>query len=284
MAELDGKERDALEEGQFAVPSKGKLPIHDAEHVKLAWDMVDRTRGLTAAERSAARRHILEAAGRYGVDTSAWSKQEMTDTTVAAFEVLTDAVEASSTPMRVRFRATRTNVRNANNRIYPDAVMEDAVERANAQYVLPGRMIGESPHPKPVQAANSKTIFDTRIENSVIKVTRLFKEGNEVYCDAEVLETAKGRDLKALVAQQAWPGISMRALGDSVRREVDGVMVDVATYLDIQSFDVVMNPATDGCGALAVLTDSEIEAMLDDHVSCCPRCGEPLAPMDPDQD
>jgi Prohead core protein serine protease len=209
---------------------------------------------------------------------------EMTDTAVAPVEILTDAVEGQSGPMIVRFRATRVNVLNENNRVYPDAVMVDAVERANAAYVKPGRMIGESPHPKAVKAPSGKIVFDTKLENSVIKVTRLFKDGADVFLDAEVLDTAKGRDLQALLKQQAWPGISMRALGDSVRREVNGVMADVATYLDIQSFDVVMNPATDGCGALAVLTDSQLESLLDAPTYCCPDCACAMVEMDPDND
>lgn len=73
-ARLDKKERDALSDDHFAVPGKRKLPIHDERHTKLAWDMVDRTHGLTPDEKREARRRILKRAGELGVDTKDWNK------------------------------------------------------------------------------------------------------------------------------------------------------------------------------------------------------------------
>ncbi len=289
MADLKATQRNALAAEEFAVPGKRKLPIHDAAHVQLAWDMMDRTKGLTSSERSAARRKILAAAKTLGVDTSDWSKTEMVDMVVSSVEVITDATEeAPDAPMVVRFCGTKVSVVNENNRLYPDPVMTDAVERAIENYVTPGRMVGESPHPKAMKAASGKVVFDTKLENSVILVQRLFKENGAVFLDAEVLETAKGKDLKALIKQGVKPGISMRALGDSVQRIISGVAVEVATFLDIQSFDVVMNPATDGCGALAVLTDSQLEQIFEDGIQisapACPQCGGKLEPQSPDDD
>lgn len=71
---LSKEQRDALPAEHFAVPGKRKLPIHDATHVRLAWDMVDRTQGLTDGERSEARAHILRRAKELGVDTKNWEK------------------------------------------------------------------------------------------------------------------------------------------------------------------------------------------------------------------
>lgn len=50
MANLDKSAREALPDSDFAVPGKRKLPIHDATHATLAWDMVDRTSGLSSDE------------------------------------------------------------------------------------------------------------------------------------------------------------------------------------------------------------------------------------------
>lgn len=69
---LSVKERDALPAEHFAVPGKRELPIHDATHTRLAWDMVDRTHGLTSEERSEARRRILHRAKELGIDTKTW--------------------------------------------------------------------------------------------------------------------------------------------------------------------------------------------------------------------
>ncbi len=71
-AALDAEQRNKLDADQFAVPGKREMPIHDAEHVKLAWDMVDRTQGLSEAERAEARRRILAKAKSLGLDTQGW--------------------------------------------------------------------------------------------------------------------------------------------------------------------------------------------------------------------
>lgn len=287
MANLKAKQRNAMKDESFAVPSKRKLPIHDATHIKLAWDMVDKTKGLTAAERTSARKKILAAAKKADVDTSSWDKKAMTDMVVAKAQVLTDATKENG-PMVVRFKATEVNSVNDNLRMYPDPVMVDGVERANSNYVTPGRMVGESPHPKHFKGANGKIVFDTKLENSVINGKKLFMDNGTVFLDAEILETAKGKDLKALISQGVPVGISMRALGDSVERIIDGRTVNVATYLDIQSFDVVMNPATDGCGVVQVLTDSQIDQIIEDGIQIanpsCPTCGAQLEAQKPDDD
>lgn len=288
MADLKEAERDKLKDSEFAVPGKRALPVNDATHTKLAWDMVDKTKGLSTTERATARRKILATAKKQGVDTSSWNKQEMSDTIVAQVRVLTDAAEGQKGPMVARFKATQVNVVNDNNRLYPDAVMTDAVERSKATYVDPGKMIGETPHPKAIKAASGKVVFDTKLENSVIKGKNLFMDNGEVFLDAEILETAKGKDLKALIKQGVPVGISMRAIGDSVKRVINGVSVDVATFLDIQSFDIVMNPATEGCGVVKVLTDSQIEQIIEDGIQlstpCCPHCSKELEIQDPDND
>lgn len=76
MADLTKEERDALADGDFAVPGKRELPMHDERHVKLAWDMVDRTQGLTPEERKTARSRILHKAKELGVDTKTWTRPD----------------------------------------------------------------------------------------------------------------------------------------------------------------------------------------------------------------
>jgi hypothetical protein len=76
MATLTQEERDALPESDFAVPGKRELPIHDEHHVKLAWDMVERTEDLTPEEKESARSRILDRAKKLGIDTKEWKKTE----------------------------------------------------------------------------------------------------------------------------------------------------------------------------------------------------------------
>ena len=65
---------DGLAPDDYAVPGKQRLPIKDATHTRLAWDMVDRTEGLSSEERAIARRRILARARELGIDTSGWEK------------------------------------------------------------------------------------------------------------------------------------------------------------------------------------------------------------------
>jgi hypothetical protein len=47
---LTDEQRAQLADSDFAVPGKRKLPLHDEEHARLAWDMLDRTHGLSPSE------------------------------------------------------------------------------------------------------------------------------------------------------------------------------------------------------------------------------------------
>ena len=68
--------RSKLRPEDYAVPAKEKLPFRntpdDVAHTRLAWDMVDRTKGLSDEERSEARKRILERAKELGIDTKNW--------------------------------------------------------------------------------------------------------------------------------------------------------------------------------------------------------------------
>ncbi|HEY1772435.1 MAG TPA: DUF6582 domain-containing protein [Gammaproteobacteria bacterium] len=72
MAKLTTEQRKALPESDFAVPETRDLPMHDQDHVKMAWNMVDKTKDLSDVQRTEARRRILERAKSLGIDTSDW--------------------------------------------------------------------------------------------------------------------------------------------------------------------------------------------------------------------
>lgn len=71
---LTKQQRNDLPADDFAVPGKRKLPMHDKEHASLAWDMVERTQGLSETERATARVRILRRAKELGIDTANWEK------------------------------------------------------------------------------------------------------------------------------------------------------------------------------------------------------------------
>ena len=73
---LTKEQRDALPDSEFAVPGKRALPIHDKDHVRMAWSMLDHTKDLTDSEKSEAKRRILKKAESLGMDTSGWGAHQ----------------------------------------------------------------------------------------------------------------------------------------------------------------------------------------------------------------
>ena len=68
LAKLDTAAREKIPSEKFAVPGKRKLPIHDCAHVRNAMARFNQTQGLTSAEKAAARRRILAAAKKCGIE------------------------------------------------------------------------------------------------------------------------------------------------------------------------------------------------------------------------
>jgi len=71
MAELDSQDREKLRSTQFAyVDSEGgeHLPINDASHVRNAMARFNQTEFQSKAAKERARRKILTAAKRYGIE------------------------------------------------------------------------------------------------------------------------------------------------------------------------------------------------------------------------
>ena len=73
---LTKEQRDALPDSDFAVPGKRALPIHDRDHVRMAWSMLDHTKGLSDSEKADAKRRILRKARELGIDTSDWGAHQ----------------------------------------------------------------------------------------------------------------------------------------------------------------------------------------------------------------
>jgi hypothetical protein len=73
MAELDTKDRERLRSNQFAyVDSKGGelLPIHDDSHIRNAIARFNQTEFESIAAKERARRKILSAAKRHGIEVA----------------------------------------------------------------------------------------------------------------------------------------------------------------------------------------------------------------------
>ncbi len=71
MSELDARDREKLDRDQFAYVDSGggeHLPIHDESHVRNAIARYNQTDFETKAAKERARRKILSAAERYGIE------------------------------------------------------------------------------------------------------------------------------------------------------------------------------------------------------------------------
>src|SRR5690349_20235752 len=77
MAELSEKQRDSLDEEQFACPKERKEPLNNASHVRNAMARFNQVEGVSDDERDAAWRRIKTAAKKHGVEVNEKSWREL---------------------------------------------------------------------------------------------------------------------------------------------------------------------------------------------------------------
>ena len=111
MSRLSKLERDALPSSAFAVPGKRKLLIQDASHLRFAWDELERTQGLSEAEREEARRRILARARELGIDTSGWMRLQTMSLKLGALAAMSLAVPTTPDhPNKLPFAGVLTKI------------------------------------------------------------------------------------------------------------------------------------------------------------------------------
>ena len=77
MSELSEKQRDNLDEDQFAFPKERKEPLNNASHVRNAIARFDQVKGVSDSERDAAWKRIKKAADKFGVEVNEKSWHEL---------------------------------------------------------------------------------------------------------------------------------------------------------------------------------------------------------------
>lgn len=77
MAELSEKQRDDLDEGQFAFPKERKEPLNNASHVRNAIARFNQVEGVSDDERDAAWTRIKKAAKKHDVEVSESSWRDL---------------------------------------------------------------------------------------------------------------------------------------------------------------------------------------------------------------
>lgn len=77
MTELSEKQRDRLDDDQFAFPKERKEPLNNASHVRNAIARFNQVKGVSDAERDEAWSRIKRAAKKFDVEVSEKSWREI---------------------------------------------------------------------------------------------------------------------------------------------------------------------------------------------------------------
>lgn len=77
MSELSEKQRDNLDEDQFAFPEERKEPLNNASHVRNAIARLNQVKGVSDSERDEAWNRIKRAAKKFDVEMTEDSWHEL---------------------------------------------------------------------------------------------------------------------------------------------------------------------------------------------------------------
>ena len=122
----------------------------------------------------------------------------------------------------------------ANKRLYKHEIWEVNIERLRPS-IESRKVLGELDHPSDGRTA---------LQRASHVITDLRLEGDRIIGEAEILDTAKGRDLKALLKAEIPVGISSRGYGSTQpgKDDLDVVQDDYK----LMTFDFVGEPADEG--------------------------------------
>lgn len=158
------------------------------------------------------------------------------------FEVLTESTSSGQKNYYIQGPFMQWGVPNRNGRLYPQDVMESAVGKYIEELVSKNRAVGTLGH------EDSPKISENKISHII---TELKFQGNDVWGKAKVLETASGKELKALIDGGVSFGCSSRALG-SLKENEQGIKV-VQNDFTISCIDAVLSPSGISCYVEGIL-------------------------------
>nr|QMP83393.1 MAG: hypothetical protein [Caudoviricetes sp.] len=162
------------------------------------------------------------------------------------FEVLTESTKDGSKNYYIQGPFMQADTPNRNGRMYPRSVMESAVGKYIEEMVSKNRAVGTLGHEE------SPKISENKISHLI---TDLRFEGNDVWGKAKVLETASGKELKALIEGGVSFGCSSRALG-SLKEGANGIKV-VQDDFTISCVDAVLQPSGMSCWVDGIMEEAE---------------------------
>lgn len=269
---ISAAERHALTADQFLIPEREALPVDTKGRWRAARGRIFNEHGLSDEERErlvAKWKRIGRAKGWLSAQDALNDaaiddgRELLMDVTDATLEVIEDA---AGKPLKLRIRLSKANVRNLNERIYPRAIVADAVREAQAR-------LRSNPHAKPtMQWTHPPAKFDQQgnvigwAEDpgkyiAVIDAIYLAGDGR-LMIDTTFLDTEYGRSIAAKYRAGARTPVSLRATGHLRYALVDGRRTGIATSLTIHGGDFLDNPAMLDAGPEYELTDEVINDAL----------------------
>jgi len=146
-------------------------------------------------------------------------------------EYITEANENGTKSHFIEGVFMQAEEKNRNGRIYPKAVMENAVNKYVTEQVKTKRAVGELNHPE------GPTVNLDKVSHLI---TDLKWEGNNVVGKARILETPMGQIVKGLIDGGVQLGVSTRGMGSLERRE--NAMYVKDDFI-LNTVDIVQDPS-----------------------------------------
>ena len=146
-------------------------------------------------------------------------------------EILTEADEKGNKKYAIEGIFMQAEQKNRNGRIYPKAVMAEALNKYNTEQVAKGRAVGELNHPE------GPTVNLDKVSH---KIDKLEWKGNDVVGKATILETPMGQIVKGLLDGGVHLGVSTRGMGSLERR---GNAMYVKEDFLLNAVDIVQDPS-----------------------------------------
>ena len=141
----------------------------------------------------------------------------------------------------------QSELKNRNDRMYPESIMDNEVGRYMKEYVEKNRAYGELGHP------DTPSINLDRVSHLI---TSLRKEGTNYIGRAKILETPMGQIARGLLDGGANLGVSSRALG-SLKANNEGVQIVQDDFMLSTAADIVADPSAPDAFVRGIMENKE---------------------------
>lgn len=155
------------------------------------------------------------------------------------YQILEDV---AGKPLRVGGEIQLADVKNANGRVYPEALWNKCLEDKRVMTRLGERkMLGELDHPESGKTSLSRV---SHVMTSMEMRPSARYEGKQaIYGTYECLSTPSGKILESLLRSKIGLGVSSRGDGDLEER--NGAHYVIPESFTLDTFDVVLDPSVD---------------------------------------